>query len=242
MHLDLLSALNAARAARRACVLVTPLDGAGQRLVAAEEIAHDPLAAELAAALGERRSTVVEAQGRRIFLGVELPPPRLLLVGAVHISQALAPMAAAAGFDVTVLDPRTAFATAERFGAVPVIAEWPDVALPAYGLDPFTAVAALTHDPRIDEPALAAALRAQCFYIGALGSRRTHAQRLERLEKAGIGPALSARIHAPIGMAIGALSPAEIAVAVLAEVIAARRLPAAQPKAPQERSRAAANT
>lgn len=228
MDLDLLSALNAARAARRACVLVTPLDGGLQRLVSDDEVAGDPLARELAAALAAGQSRLVEVRGRQVFLGVELPAPRLLLVGAVHISQALAPMALATGFDVTVLDPRAAFATIGRFGPVPVIAEWPDQALPGYGLDRFTAVAALTHDPRIDEPAIAEALAAGCFYVGALGSRRTHAQRLDRLARAGIGPASAERIHAPIGLDIGAASPAEIAVAILAELIAVHRRPAGQ--------------
>ncbi|MCL8381990.1 XdhC family protein [Xanthobacter aminoxidans] len=221
MRLDLLAALNAERAARRAAVVVTELATGAQRLATAATLASDPLAPEIAAALAERRSG--KAGEGSVFLAVDVPPPRMLVIGAVHISQALAPMARLAGFDLTILDPRTAFATPERFPDVPVIAEWPEEALPAYGLDPFTALVALTHDPKIDEPAIAAALRAECFYVGALGSRRTHAKRVERLAAAGLSQQAISRIHAPIGMDIGASSPAEIAVAVLAEVIRALR-------------------
>jgi xanthine dehydrogenase accessory factor len=157
------------------------------------------------------------------FLTVQLPPPRMVVIGAVHISQAMAPMARIAGFDMTVVDPRTAFATPERFPDVPVLAEWPDVAIPKIGLDAFTGLAALTHDPKIDDGALAAALKAGCFYVGALGSRKTHGKRLERLRSLGIDDVALATIRAPIGVAIGAQSPAEIAVAILAEVIGALR-------------------
>jgi xanthine dehydrogenase accessory factor len=141
----------------------------------------------------------------------------------VHISQALAPMARGLDLDVTVIDPRTAFATPERFPDVPVLAEWPDEALPRIGLDRYTALVALTHDPKIDDPALTAALRAECFYIGALGSRKTHGRRVERLVQAGFTEADIARIHAPIGLDIGAVSPAEIAVSILAEIVATLR-------------------
>jgi xanthine dehydrogenase accessory factor len=158
-----------------------------------------------------------------VFLTVHLPPPRLVVIGAVHISQALAPMAKLTGFDLTIVDPRTAFATPERFAGVPLLAEWPDDALPGLDLDPFTGLVALTHDPKIDDGAIVAGLRAGCFYVGALGSRKTHGRRLERLREAGVDEASLARIRAPIGIAIGAQSPAEIAVAILAEVIAALR-------------------
>ncbi len=227
MLLDLLATLNAERAARRACVVVTELASGAQRLVRAADVGRDGLAPELRRALAEGRSGLA-AEGA-LFITVHLPAPRLLLVGAVHISQALAPMALAAGFDTTILDPRTAFATPERFPDVDVIAEWPDIALPAYGLDAFTAVAALTHDPKIDDPALEAALAAGCFYIGALGSRRTHAARLERLAERGFSSEALGRIQAPIGLEIGAATPAEIAVAVLAQIISARRRPRPAP-------------
>ncbi|MGY2051867.1 XdhC family protein [Methylobacterium sp. JK268] len=224
MRLDLLQALNAERAARRAAILVTALDGSAQRLVREAEAAADPLAAELLPRLRSGKSGLVEAEGGAVFLTVQVPPPRLVIIGAVHISQALAPMAALTDLDVTVIDPRTAFATPERFPDVPLLALWPDEALARLpALDAYTAVAALTHDPKIDDPALIAALAAGCFYVGALGSRKTHARRVERLTEAGLSEAQIARLRAPIGLDIGAVSPAEIAVAVLAQVIAALR-------------------
>jgi xanthine dehydrogenase accessory factor len=147
-----------------------------------------------------------------------VPPPRLVAIGAVHISQALAPMAKMLGYDVTIVDPRTAFATQERFPDVTVIAEWPDVALPPLGVDHYTAFVALTHDPKVDDPALSHALARDCFYIGALGSRKTHGRRLERLKGQGITDASLARIHAPIGLDIGAVSPSEIALAIMGQI------------------------
>jgi xanthine dehydrogenase accessory factor len=142
----------------------------------------------------------------------------------VHISQSMVPMARELGLDLTIIDPRTAFASPERFPNVTLRAEWPDVAIPAIGgLDGFTAMVALTHDPKIDDPALDAALKSDCFYIGALGSRKTHARRAERLGSAGFSAAEIARIHAPIGLNIGAVSPAEIALSILGEIIATLR-------------------
>jgi xanthine dehydrogenase accessory factor len=167
-----------------------------------------------------------DADGARVFLTVHVPPPRLVITGAVHISQALAPMARLLGHDVTIVDPRTAFASVERFPEVKVIAEWPDVALPPLGIDRYTAFVALTHDPKIDDPALLHALARDCFYIGALGSKKTHARRVERLKQQGMTDADIARIHSPIGLAIGAVSPAEIAVAIMAEITARLRQPA----------------
>jgi xanthine dehydrogenase accessory factor len=224
MKLDLLRRLNAARAARQAAVLVTePETGEARLVVEAEGYDGDPLREVLASRFRSGASGSVEAEGRSLFLTVELPPPRLVVIGAVHISQALAPMARIAGFDATIIDPRTAFATPERFPDVRLLAAWPADALPAVGLDAFTAVAALTHDPKIDDGALLAALSAGCFYVGALGSRKTHGKRLDRLREAGADEAGLAAIHAPIGLRIGAQSPAEIAVAILAEVIGALR-------------------
>ena len=223
MRLSLLTALNAERAARRAAVLVTDLASGAQRLVLAADVAADPLAEPIAAALRMGKSGMVSIAGVSLFLAVQVPPVRLLVIGAVHVSQALAPMAKLAGLDVTIVDPRTAFATAERFPDVTLLAEWPDLAVGRLGLDRFTAVAALTHDPKIDDPALDAALRAECFYIGALGSRKTHAARVARFGNAGFDEAAIERIHAPIGLDIGAVSPAEIAVSVLGQVIGALR-------------------
>lgn len=229
MKLDVLTRLNAVRAARRAAIVVTDLASGDDRLVVEDEgYAGDPLAADLAARFRSGASGL--AVDGSVFLTVHVPPPRLVVIGAVHISQALAPMARLAGFDMTIIDPRTAFATPERFPDVPLIAEWPDVALPRIGLDAFTGLAALTHDPKIDDGALTAALDAGCFYVGALGSRKTHGRRLERLAAASVSHDALARIHAPIGVAIGAQSPAEIAVSILAEVIGALRSRGAQAK------------
>jgi xanthine dehydrogenase accessory factor len=159
-----------------------------------------------------------------------VPPPRLVITGAVHISQELAPMAQRLGYDVTVVDPRTAFATPERFAGVKLLAAWPDKVMPDLKIDAHTAFCALTHDPKIDDPALLHAFSKDCFYIGALGSRRTHAARLERLQSSGATDAQLARIHAPIGLDIGAVSPAEIAVSILAEITARLRLSGEQRK------------
>jgi len=226
LRLDLLSALNAERAARRAAILVTDMASGAQRLVKAADISTDPLKELLEKHLCSGKSGMEEAGGARVFLTVHVPPPRLVITGAVHISQALAPMARLLGYDVTIVDPRTAFATVERFPEVKVIAEWPDVALPPLGIDRYTAFVALTHDPKIDDPALLHAFSRNCFYIGALGSKKTHARRVARLKEQGANDADVARIHAPIGLAIGAVSPAEIAVAIMAEITARLRLPA----------------
>ncbi len=223
MRLALLQRLNAERAGRRPAVLVTALPGGEQRLVTEDGFAADPLAESLQARLRAGRSGIVEAEGRRYFLTVQEPPVRLLAIGAVHISQALAPLARLAGLDIAVIDPRTAFATAERFGDTRLLAEWPQDAFERMPLDRFTAVAALTHDPKIDDPALDAALKAGCFYVGALGSRKTHAARVGRLAGLGHGPDTLALINAPIGLDIGAVTPAEIAVSILGEIIASLR-------------------
>jgi xanthine dehydrogenase accessory factor len=225
MRSDLLSKLNAERAARRAAILVTDIADGAQRLVREDQVAADPLGAVLAKHLASGKSGLVEAEGRTLFLTVQVPPVRLVVVGAVHISQAMAPMAAGLDLAVTVIDPRTAFATPERFPGIELVAEWPDA---AFGqsvppLDRYSALAALTHDPKIDDPALKAALTAGCFYVGALGSRKTHAARVARLTEAGFSPEQIGRIRAPIGLPLGAVSPAEIALAVLAEIVAALR-------------------
>jgi xanthine dehydrogenase accessory factor len=156
-----------------------------------------------------------------LFVRSYARPPRLIVVGAAHISQALAPMAAIAGFEVIVIDPRRAFASADRFPGVTLVNTWPDKALEELKLDAVTAVVTLTHDPKLDDPALIAALRSSAFYVGALGSKRTHAKRIERLTQAGLGDAVS-RIHAPVGLDLGGRAPREIAVSILAEVIQVR--------------------
>ncbi|MFL6799564.1 MAG: XdhC family protein [Xanthobacteraceae bacterium] len=229
MKLDVLQALNSERAARRATVLVTDMTSGAQRLVKAAEIARDPLYPALEKQIRSGKSGVAETAQGKVFLTVHVPPAQLVITGAVHISQALAPIARLLGYDVTIVDPRTAFASAERFPDVKVIAEWPDLALPGLGIDRYTAFVALTHDPKIDDPALTYALARDCFYIGALGSKKTHARRVERLKGQGISEAAIARIHAPIGLAISAVSPAEIAVAIMGEITASLRRPVVEP-------------
>src|SRR6185437_15141796 len=218
MKLELLAILNTERAARRAVIVVTDVVSGKERLVKAADIAKDPLRAVLADHLRTGKSGMEETAEGRVFLTVHVPAPQLVITGAVHISQALAPIGKLLGYDVTIVDPRTAFASPERFPDVKVIAEWPDKALPPLNVDRYTAFVALTHDPKIDDPALLHALSRDCFYIGALGSRKTHARRLERLKEQGLSEADLTRIHAPIGLDIGAVSPAEIAVAIMAEI------------------------
>jgi xanthine dehydrogenase accessory factor len=233
VKLETLHDLNAERAARRPVILVTDTESGEQRLVKAKDFAKDPLHAELEKQLRMGKSGNVEAGGKKLFLNVYAPTAKMVIIGAVHISQALAPLARSLGYDVTVVDPRTAFASPERFPDVPLIAEWPDVALPPLNIDHYTAFVALTHDPKIDDPALLHAFERDCFYIGALGSRKTHAKRGDRLRAQGAKDSDIARIHAPIGLAIGAVSPSEIAVSIMAEITAQLRLP------PKEKEEAA---
>jgi xanthine dehydrogenase accessory factor len=232
VKLDILKSLNTERNARRAAVVVTNEASGEQRLVKAADVAKDPLRELIEKHIRSGKSGMEETPQGKVFLTVHVPAPRIVVTGAVHISQALAPIAKILGYDVTIVDPRTAFATPERFPDVKVIAEWPDVALPPLGVDHYTAFIALTHDPKIDDPALTHALQRDCFYIGALGSRKTHGRRLERLKGQGFSDADLARIHAPIGLPIGAVSPAEIAVAILGEITA--RLRQGPAKAPEK--------
>lgn len=223
MDLDLLRQANIERAARRAVILATDL-GTGAATLHRESDPRDgEFGAALTRAFDAGKSGSVEIDGRPLFLNVHVPPARLVVVGAVHISQALAPMARIAGLDVEIIDPRTAFATQERFPDAALHAEWPETVLASRPFDAFTALAAVTHDPKIDDFPLEAALRANCFYVGALGSRKTHAKRLERLKAAGLSETEIARIRAPIGLPIGAASPAEIAVSILAEIVGTLR-------------------
>lgn len=220
MKRDLLERLNAARRDRHSALVITDLGGGASRLIVeGDAYASDPRSREIAERLTSGVSGA-DASGKTFFT-VHVPPTRIVLIGAVHVAQALVPMAELAGFDILVVDPRTGFASPERFPAVKLLTEWPQNALPRLGLDRFTALATLTHVPDIDDPALVAALRAECCYIGALGSRKSHAKRLERLRKAGFGETDLAVIRAPIGLAIGARSPGEIAVSILAEIIEA---------------------
>src|ERR1700738_3001089 len=218
MKLHILRHLNTERTARRAAVVVTDVASGEQRLVKADDVAGDPLKDLIEKHIRSGKSGMEETPQGKVFLTVHEPPARLVITGAVHISQALAPIAKLLGYDVTIVDPRTAFASIERFPEVKVIAEWPDIALPPLGIDRYTAFAALTHDPKSDDPALTHALARDCFYIGALGSKKTHARRLERLKTQGLSDSELARIHAPIGLEIGAVSPPEIALAIMGEI------------------------
>lgn len=222
MRLEVLHTLNRRRAARRLCALVTPLDGGESWMTCAEEPGEsEPLWKKVQEQLRLARSAIVEEDGRRFFVNVQAPPPRLVIIGAVHVAQALAQMANLTGLDVVVVDPREAFATVARFPDTHLIAEWPDVALPRIGLDAFTALAVLSHVPTIDDAALRLGLASDCFYIGALGSMKAHDRRVERLRVGGVGPEQIVRVHAPIGLDIGAVNPSEIAIAVLGEIILA---------------------
>ncbi len=223
--MDILSlkAINRERRARRAAILLTELDSNTDRVVREGDEVPGALGEAIEKAFRTGISSAVRVDEKGCFLNVHLPHPRLVAIGAVHISQALAPMAKVAGFDMEIIDPRTAFATPERFPDLPLRAEWPEDVLKARPFDSYTAVAALTHDPKIDDFALKAALDTGCFYVGALGSRKTHAKRVERLLALGATSDEIERIHAPIGVDIGAISPAEIAVAVLAQIVGALR-------------------
>ena len=229
MKQNTLSELNAERAARRAVVVVTDVTSGDQRLIKAADTTDDPLHSELDKHLRMGKSGMSEIDGKQLFLNVYAPTARLVIIGAVHISQALAPLAQSLDYDVYVVDPRTAFASPERFPDVPLFADWPDVALPPLKIDHYTAFVALTHDPKIDDPALLHAMARDCFYIGALGSRKTHGKRLDRLKALGATESQLARIHAPIGLNIGAVSPSEIAVSIMAEITGRLRLPADAP-------------
>lgn len=223
MQRGTLQALIAARAATRPVVLLTPLDGSAQRVLDAEalgllELTDAPLAQAARVALGTDRASTVTSAGVEILVTPQSSPLRMVIVGAVHIAEALSVMARAAGYAVTVVDPRSAFLRPDRFPQVQLLDQWPQQAFAALKPDARTAVVLLTHDPKIDDPALLAVLPTDAFYIGALGSTRTHARRLERLAQAGVSEPDRMRIRGPAGLSIGARTPAEIALSVLAQV------------------------
>lgn len=217
MKFDVLKALNEARRAQRPVVRVIDLASGEERLID-PQIEVTALGVAAAEAARADQSKPVEIDGRTWFLTVHNPPLDLAIVGAVHIAQPLSRMAQLAGYGVRVIDPRTAFATAERFPNMTLMHDWPEEALTKAPLSSRSALVALTHDPKVDDPALTAALRSNCFYIGALGSKKNHAGRRERLAQHGFCEQELDRIHGPIGLAIGARSPAEIAIAILAEM------------------------
>jgi xanthine dehydrogenase accessory factor len=216
-----------AREASEPFVVASRLDSGAHELLrpvdASGDDAETALAAAARAAVLSDRAGLVDIEGEELFLRPHNPPARVIIVGAAHVTQSLVPLASEAGFDVVVVDPRAAFASEERFPDVRLVRSWPAQALDELGLDHRTAIVTVTHDPKLDDPALLAALRAKPFYIGALGSRRTHASRLARLEQEGIERAELARIHAPVGLDIGARTTQEIAVSIVAQIIQALR-------------------
>lgn len=219
-----LDQLTAARKNRVACLLITRLRDGMQTLWKHGDVVPDGLCdADIGQALTHDKSTTVTAGEERYFLHVYTPPLRLIVVGAVHITQHLVRMGAELGYDITVIDPRRAWATAERFPAARPDRRWPDDAMAALRPDRRSAVVTLTHDPKLDDPALQAALASEAFYIGALGSRKTHAKRVARLIRAGVDEDQINRLSAPVGLNIGATTPAEIALSVLAQITLALR-------------------
>lgn len=235
MKREILEQLQQDRAEKRPVVLATFLKTGEQRLlylVGKKGLKDlDPRIGEAArAAVIEDKPRTVETEQGPLFLNVFNPPLRLILVGAVHIAQALVPMAQLAGYEVIVIDPRSAFGSVERFPGVQLSNDWPDEAMAQLRPDLRTALVTLTHDPKIDDPALIAGLKSDVFYIGALGSKKTHAARIERLTAAGFNADDFARIHGPVGLSIGAKSPAEISISILAQMTAALRQPAAPAK------------
>lgn len=218
MKRDTLRQLLADREAKRPVVLATNLDTGEERLLYPATHGPDPLDEPAATALREDKSRTVEVDGAKWFLHAYNPPLRMIIVGAVHIAQPLSQMAALSGYDVTVVDPRGAFATSDRFPGVALSDGWPDEAMSALGPDSRTAVVTLTHDPKLDDPALLVALKSDAFYVGSLGSNKTHAARLKRLHKEGLSEDETGRIHGPVGLDIGAKSPAEIAVSIMGQI------------------------
>ena len=217
-----LARLQAERAAKRAVVLLTRLSDGAQLLWPGDEMPAELVEASKAA-LGSEEADNVTLGDEIWFIHPHNPPLRIIVVGAVHIAQAMAPMAAPLGFSMVVVDPRRAFANEERLPGVTLSTDWPDEAMEALAPDARTAVVTLTHDPKLDDPALDAALKSEAFYIGALGSRRTHAKRVARLTELGHGAEAMGRIHAPVGLNIEAITAPEIALSIMAEIVAARR-------------------
>lgn len=225
MHSDILSELLKARAEKRAVVAATRLSDNFQKLIYPSDKSSETWLIEaISQVLASDKSRVVTApDGAEWFLNAFNPPLRLIIVGAVHIAQPVSTMGQLAGYDVTIIDPREAFAAPARFPGMAVRCEWPDEAMTALAPDARTAVVTLTHDPKLDDPGLAVALRSPAFYIGALGSKKTHAARIERLTAQGFDAEALARIHAPIGLNIGGKSPAEIAISILAQMTSVLR-------------------
>lgn len=213
-----------AQRSRISIAVLKYINSGDERVVTIDQITEIPeLQAELGKAFRSDKSSLFHTGEGEVFAQIFSPPPQLFIIGAVHVTQHILPIARSIGYEPVIIDPRTAFATSERFGDANLLAEWPQEVLSSSLLDSRSALAALTHDPKIDDPALELALNNPCFYIGALGSRRTHASRVERLTDRGFSEQQIARIHAPIGLDIGAQGPAEIAISIMAEITASLR-------------------
>ena len=223
MQIAHLKAINAARSARKAAVLITDFADGSSFVIVEGDVVEAGIRDAVEKAFRTGSSGRVLVGDKDLFFNVHVPPPRIVVIGAVHISQALAGLAQIAGFDIRIIDPRTAFATEERFVGIDLIADWPEDVLKDAPLDAYSALVAVTHDPKIDDYPLINSLQTGCFYVGALGSRKTHAKRVERFQAAGLTDDQIGRIAAPIGLDIGAASPPEIAVAILAQIIQAFR-------------------
>ena len=222
-NLDVLAELANTVSGRKSAALVTDLASGTHSLARETSDVRPELRPALHEAFSRNKSAVVEGKHGDVLINVFCPPVRLVVVGAVHVAQALVKMARMLGYEVVVVDPRSAFATKERFGDVAIREEWPGDVMPGLGIDTRTAIVTLSHESRIDEPALIRALKSDAFYVGAMGSKKTHAGRVARLAGAGVAPEDIARIHAPIGLDIGATGPAEIALSIIAEITAAQR-------------------
>ena len=230
MKISVLKLLNQARMKRKPAAVITRITDGKQSLFVDNKIVagakvEKPFKTQIESALMKDVSISIGKAEDRIFINVFNPPKRLILIGAVHISQALAPMAQTVGYDVSIIDPRSSFATSERFPNIDLICKWPDEALVNLDIDRRTAVVTLTHDPKIDDPALASALNSSAFFIGSLGSQKTHGSRLERLQASGFNKDELDRINGPVGLNIQATSPSEIAVSILAQIIKFSRMP-----------------
>jgi len=220
---NILQSLERAAEESQSVVLASDLDTGAWRLIYPDSELDEPFAAAAQHAARHDQSGMAEINKKNWFLTVSNPPLDMAIVGAVHIAQPLADMAKRAGYTVRVIDPRTHFASAERFPGIALVHDWPDDALASEPLGQRSAIVTLTHDPKLDDPALSTALRSPAFYIGALGSKKSHAQRIERLKEAGFADEVLKRIHGPVGLAIGARSPAEIAISIMAEITAELR-------------------
>lgn len=231
MKQNFLNELIAAKSSKRPTVVVTELASGAQSLwIDGKANGAVTISTQIAAAIDRTlrrdKGETLDEDGKRYFLQPFPPPKRMIVVGAVHIAQSLVPMAKLSGYDVTIVDPRQAFASESRFPGVHLNHQWPDEAMTALDPDRRTAIVTLTHDPKLDDPALSVALKSDAFYIGSLGSNRTHARRVERLREAGFSENEIGRIQAPVGLDIGAVSPAEIAISIMGEVTAILHAPA----------------